>query len=131
MVDLLSQAGKTRVAVLYQNDSYGNDGLEGVKMAVAGQPGMELVASWYYRRNTEAVNSAAFRIAEANPDAVIIIGGYQPAARIIEKLRMKLDPDPTFLAVSFVGSNALADELGSGGRGRICHAGGAAAHRYR
>ena len=117
MVDLLSQAGKTRVAVLYQNDSYGNDGLEGVKMAVAGQPGMELVASWYYRRNTEAVNSAAFRIAEANPDAVIIIGGYQPAAGIIEKLRMKLDPDPTFLAVSFVGSNALAEELGSDGEG--------------
>ena len=117
MVDLLSQAGKTRVAVLYQNDSYGNDGLEGVKMAVAGQPSMELVASWYYRRNTEAVNSAAFRIAEANPDAVIIIGGYQPAARIIEKLRMKLDPDPTFLAVSFVGSNALANELGAAGQG--------------
>ncbi len=117
MVRLLSEAGKTRVAVLYQNDSYGNDGLTGVKAAVAGQAGMELVESWYYRRNTTAVNSAAFRIAEANPDAVIIIGGYQPAARIIEKLRMKLEPDPTFLAVSFVGSDALAGELGAVGEG--------------
>ena len=118
MVDLLSQARKTRVAVLYQNDSYGNDGLNGVQMAVDNnEAGMELVESWYYRRNTVAVNSAAFRIAEKNPDAVIIIGGYQPAARIIEKLRMKLEPDPTFLAVSFVGSDALADELGSDGEG--------------
>ena len=48
---------------------------------------------------------------------MIIIGGYQPAARIIEKLRMKMEPDPTFLAVSFVGSNALATELGPDGEG--------------
>ena len=112
MVELLSEAGKTRVAVLYQNDSYGNDGLTGVKNALASR-GMKPVASWYYRRNTEAINSAAFRISEAGPDAVIIIGGPKPAARIIEKLRMKMEPDPTFLAVSFVGGNALAGELGS------------------
>ena len=117
MVELLSDAGKTRVAVLYQNDSYGNDGLDGVRAAVDRRADMTLVASWYYRRNTEAVNSAAFRIAEANPDAVIIIGGYQPAAALIEKLRMKLEPDPAFLAVSFVGSDALAGELGSDGEG--------------
>ena len=117
MVDLLDQAGKTRVAVLYQNDSYGNDGLDGVRAAVDSRASMDLVASWYYQRNTVAVNSAAFRIAEANPDAVIIIGGYRPAAQIIEKLRMKLEPDPTFLAVSFVGSNALAQELGPAGEG--------------
>lgn len=116
MVELLVAAGKTKVAVLYQNDSYGNDGLTGVKNALASR-GMEPVASWYYRRNTTAINSAAFRIAEANPDAVIIIGGYQPTARIIEKLRMKMEPDPTFLAVSFVGSDALAGELGSDGEG--------------
>ena len=117
IVELLSQAGKTRVAALYQNDSYGNDGLNGVKAAVESQAGMELVESWYYQRNTTAINSAAFRIAAANPDAVIIIGGYQPAARIVEKLRMKMEPDPTFVAVSFVGSNALATELGSDGEG--------------
>ena len=116
MIDLLVAAGKTRVAVLYQNDSYGNDGLNGVKKALASRS-MEPVASWYYRRNTEAINSAAFRISEANPDAVIIIGGYQPAAALIEKLSMKMEPDPTFLAVSFVGSDALATELGSDGEG--------------
>ncbi len=116
MVELLVAAGKTKVAVLYQNDSYGNDGLTGVKNALASR-GMEPVASWYYRRNTTAINSAAFRIAAANPDAVIIIGGYQPAAALIEKLRMKMEPDPTFMAVSFVGSDALAGELGSDGEG--------------
>lgn len=100
----------TRVAVLYQNDSYGLDGLEGVRQALESR-GMEPVASWYYRRNTSAVKTAAFRIAEAQPEAVIIIGSYAPAAAAIELLRSELEPDPVFIAVSFVGSEALADEL--------------------
>ena len=117
MVDLLAEAGIARVAVLYQNDSYGIDGLTGVNNALQDREDMELVASWYYRRNTEAVQSAAFRIAEADPEAVIIIGAYRPAARAIEKLRMKLGTDTIFMTVSFVGSNALADELGDAGEG--------------
>ena len=119
MVAYLQSEGISKVAVLYQNDSYGVDGLEGVQNALAqdGRQNMELVESWYYRRNTAAVNAAVFRIARANPEAVIIIGAYQPAAEAIEKLRMKLDPDPIFMNVSFVGSNALAEELGDAGAG--------------
>ncbi len=111
MVQHLVDADVTKVAVLYQNDSYGIDGLMGVRNALA-EHDMEPVASWYYRRNTSAVQSAAFRIAEAEPEAVIIIGTSAPAAQIIKKLRMKMDPDPVFLAASFVGSNALATALG-------------------
>ena len=119
MVAYLQSKGITKVAVLYQNDSYGIDGLEGVQNALAqdGRQNMELVESWYYLRNTAAVNAAVFRIARANPEAVIIIGAYQPAAEAIEKLRVKLDPDPIFMNVSFVGSNALAQELGDAGTG--------------
>ncbi len=116
MVARLTDAGVTRVAVLYQNDSYGIDGLTGVRQALERRD-MEPVASWYYRRNTQAVNSAVFRIAEANPEAVIIIGAYGPAARAIERLRAEVEPDPIFMAVSFVGSNALANELGASGEG--------------
>ena len=106
---LTSDLGITRVAVLYQNDSYGVGGLEGVRAALERR-GLEPVASWYYRRNTTAVNSAVFRIAEADPEAVIIIGAYAPAAEAVRLLRD--DVDPIFMAVSFVGSNALAAELG-------------------
>ena len=116
MVELLAAAGRTKVAVLYQNDSYGVDGLTGVENAVEAQ-GMELVASWYYRRNTEAVASAAFQIAGKQPEAVIIIGAYRPAARLIQKLRMDLGPETIFMAVSFVGSEAFATELGAAGEG--------------
>ena len=112
MVEYLSSQGKNSVAVLYQNDSYGIDGLGGVKAAVDRHDGMELVASWYYRRNTSSVKSAVFRIAEANPDAVIFVGTHAPTAAAIEMLRTKLDSDTAYMSVSFVGSNALAESLG-------------------
>ncbi len=81
ILEYLQGQGITRVAVLYQNDSYGLDGLTGVKQQVAAR-NMQLVESWYYRRNSEAVKSAVFRIAEADPapQAVIIIGASDPAA---------------------------------------------------
>ncbi len=111
MVDFLEKAGKTRVAVLYQNDSFGLDGLEGVKKALHEREGMHLVASWYYIRNTTAVKAAAYRIAKAEPDAIIIIGAYAPAAEFIKYSRLRLRDDPTFIAVSFVGSSALKVRL--------------------
>ena len=113
MVELLAAEGITKVAVLYQSDSYGLDGLNGVKLALSDRDDMELVESWYYLRNTDAVQSAAFRIGAAQPapEAVIIIGTHEPAARLIEKLRMKLGSDTIFMAVSFVGSYPLEEEL--------------------
>ena len=110
MVERLTEdLAVTRVAVMYQNDSYGQSGLNGVLEALERR-GLEPVASWYYERNSTAVKAAVFHIAAANPEAVIMIGAYQPVARAISLLRT--DIDPVFLAVSFVGGNALARELG-------------------
>ena len=116
MVEYLQGQGVTNVAVLYQNDSYGQDGLNGVKQQVIDH-NMQLVESWYYRRNSEAVKSAVFRIADADPapQAVIIIGASDPAARAIQMLRGKLGSDTIFMNVSFVGSDALAEKLQENG----------------
>ena len=73
------------------------------------------MASWYYQRNTSAVKAAALNIVNANPEAVIMIGAYAPVAKTIALLRE--DIDPVFMTVSFVGSNALAEELGPEGAG--------------
>lgn len=106
---LTEDLGVTRVAVMYQNDSYGQSGLNGVLEAL-GRRGLEPVVTWYYERNSSAVKLAVFHIADADPEAVIMIGAYQPVAKAISLLRM--DIEPVFMAVSFVGSNALARELG-------------------
>ncbi|MCY3505209.1 MAG: ABC transporter substrate-binding protein [Chloroflexi bacterium] len=111
---LTEDLGITRVAVMYQNDSYGQSGLDGVVEAL-GKRGLEPVAFWYYQRNSDAVKAAVFNIVAADPEAVIMIGAYAPVAKAISVARE--DIDPIFMAVSFVGSNALAQELGPDGAG--------------
>ena len=111
---LTADLGVTRVAVLYQDDSYGQNGLEGTRLALERR-GLKPVASWHYPRNTSAVKGAARRIIAANPEAVIMVGSYAPVVRTIELVRRELDP--VLMAVSFVGSNALADALGDTGAG--------------
>ena len=113
---LTEDLGITKVAVLYQNDSFGIDGLNGVREALRSR-GMEPVASWYYSRNTNAVKEAVYRIADGRPEAVIIVGSHAPAVEAIQRLRSALLSDPVFMAVSFVGSNALAEALGDEGEG--------------
>ena len=111
---LTEDMGITRIAVMYQNDSYGQAGLNGVLEALERR-GLQLSASWHYQRNTSSVKTAAFNIVQANPEAVIMIGAYSPTARAIAL--MKQDIDPVFMAVSFVGSYALAEALGPQGAG--------------
>ena len=69
-----------------------------------------------YTRNTSAVKAAVLDIKEGNPEAVIMIGAYQPMAEFIKWARHE-GMEALFLNVSFVGSNALARELGEDGVG--------------
>ena len=111
---LTEDLGITRIAVIYQNDSYGGAGLRGAEAALARR-GLAPVSTWYYQRNTSAVKTALLHLIIANPEAVIMIGAYAPVAEIISQARRHIDP--VFMSVSFVGSNALAAELGPNGAG--------------
>ncbi|MCY4624117.1 MAG: ABC transporter substrate-binding protein [Chloroflexi bacterium] len=110
---LTTDLGITRISILYQDDSFGRAGLQGVLNAMEKRD-MELASIGLYQRLTTAVKAALLDIRQGDPQAVIIIGAYQPAAALIKWAR-HLGMDPVFIAVSFVGSNALAESLGSGG----------------
>ncbi|MEE9210244.1 MAG: ABC transporter substrate-binding protein [Kiloniellales bacterium] len=114
---LVADLGVTRIAILYQDDSYGRAGLAGVELALEKRD-MELVAEGTYRRNTTAVKRAVLSIRKGKPEAVIMIGAYKPCAAFI-KVARKVGLDAKFLNVSFVGSKALAKELAEAGEGVI------------
>ena len=114
---LVADLGVTRIAILYQDDSYGRAGLAGVELAL-DKRGMQLVAQGTYKRNTTAVKRAVLSIRKGKPEAVIMIGAYKPCAEFI-KVARKVGLDAKFLNVSFVGSKALAKELGADGQGVI------------
>jgi ABC-type branched-subunit amino acid transport system substrate-binding protein len=118
MVERLTKdRGFKNIAILYQDDGFGRAGLAGVQKAM-DKRGMKLVAEGNYERNTVAVKGALLAIRKAKPDAVIMVGAYKPCAEFI-KLSRKLKFDPVFMNISFVGSNALAKELGPDGAGVV------------
>ncbi|MCY3619234.1 MAG: ABC transporter substrate-binding protein [Acidimicrobiaceae bacterium] len=112
---LTDDLGITRVGVMYQNDSFGRAGFRGAVAALARRD-MEPVSIGIYPRNTTAVKTALLDLRLGEPEAVIMIGAYEPVARLISWAR-RTDMDPVFMTVSFVGSNALAQELGPDGAG--------------
>lgn len=114
---LTKDLGYTRIAILYQDDSFGRAGLSGVQKALEKR-GMALAAEGTYQRNTVAVKQALMEIRKAQPEAVAIVGAYKPAAEFI-RLSRKLKFEPTFLNISFVGSLALAKDLGADGAGVV------------
>lgn len=114
---LVDDLGLTDIAILYQDDGFGRVGLSGVTKALEARD-MTLVAEGSYTRNTVAVKSALLEIRKAKPQAVVMVGAYKPLAEFI-KLSHKMKMDPTFVTISFVGSKALAAELGADGDGVI------------
>ncbi len=112
---LTTDLGIKRIAVMYQDDSFGRAGYRGVRQALERRS-MEPVAIGVYQRNTTAVKTGLLNLHSANPDAVILIGAYRPVATLIAWAR-HIGLDPVFMTISFVGSNALARELGRGGAG--------------
>ncbi len=114
---LVDDLGLSRVAILYQDDSFGRVGLAGVIKAL-DRRGMALVAEGTYMRNTTAVKTAFLAIRRSRPEAVVMVGAYKPCATFI-KLARRFDLEARFVTISFVGSDALAKELGADGEGVI------------
>jgi len=79
---------------------------------------MSLVAEGTFKRNTTAIKSALLEIMKGQPQAVVTVGPYKPIAEFI-KLARQLRFDAVFMAISFVGSDSLAQELGNQGTGVI------------
>lgn len=112
---LIQDLAIKRIAVVYQDDSFGRDAHAGLRAALHRRD-LKLVASGVYERNTSAVKTALLDIRRAKPEAVVLICAYRAAAAMILWSRAT-GFDPVFMAISFVGSNALAGELGSRGIG--------------
>ena len=118
MVERLTRdLGVNRIGILYQDDSYGRAGLAGTLQALQRR-GMTLAAEATYPRNTRAVKTAVLDLTFGNPEAVIIVGAYQPVTAFIRWSR-RLGFNPIFVNISFVGSSALAKALGPSGKGVV------------
>lgn len=117
IVKQLTSLGLKKIAVFYQNDAYGKAGLDGVTLALNGL-GLKTVAQATVERNSVDVAKAVQTLVAAAPDAVVQISAYKSCAAFIRAAR-KAGYGGTFYNVSFVGTQALADELGKDGAGVV------------
>ena len=113
---MTADLGIERIAVLYQDDSFGRAGYNGA-LAALDRRGMEPVAVGLYPRNTTAVKSALLDLSKGKPEGVIMVGAYDPIGEFILWARETKLVEAEFITISFVGSNALAEKLGSKGEG--------------
>jgi ABC-type branched-subunit amino acid transport system substrate-binding protein len=117
MVQHLTSLGLSKIAVFYQNDAYGKAGLEGVERALAKRQ-LKPVARATVERNTVDVQKALDALLPGQPDSIVQIGAYKACAAFIRQARAR-GFGGQFFNVSFVGSKALADELGDLGAGIV------------
>jgi branched-chain amino acid transport system substrate-binding protein len=116
---LVDKMGLKKVACFYQNDPYGQSGLAAITKALEKR-GMTLCASGQYERNTVAVADALAAIAGSEPDAIVMVGAYKACAQFIKSARAEAKTAKSvFTNLSFVGTDALAKELGADGEGVI------------
>lgn len=102
---LWGERGVRKIAVIYQDDAFGKAVLDGIVHALARR-GAKPVALGTFARNTLQVAQGIQAVREANPEAVILAGPYAPVAAILKSAHAG-GWDPLFLAVSFVGTEAL------------------------
>jgi branched-chain amino acid transport system substrate-binding protein len=104
-----------RIAVFYQNDAYGKTGLDGVVRALKKR-NLDVVGMGTVERNSSNVADAVNKIKQSDPQAVVMISAYTSCAAFIKAMKTQ-GAQPLFWNISFVGSQALARELGPDGVG--------------
>jgi branched-chain amino acid transport system substrate-binding protein len=112
IVKNLTTVGIDRIAVFYQDDGFGRAGLEGTRKALAARH-LTVAAEASVPRNSVAVGSAVAAIANARPQAVVMVTLYKPTAAFIKQLRAT-GSAAYFVALSPVGTEQLVEELGPG-----------------
>ena len=115
IVEQVVSTGGRKISVFYQDDAYGEAGRKGTEIALAKR-NMKIHSTGTVERNTLKVEKAVETISASAPDAVVMVGAYAACAEYIRQMK-KAGSASQFYNVSFVGSKALSDALGSEGVG--------------
>jgi branched-chain amino acid transport system substrate-binding protein len=115
MIELFGSLGIKKVAILYQDDSFGRDGLAGFQSNLAAHKLSALVTADYDRKDLK-VDKAVNAIAAANPQAVLMACTPSACADFVKQMHKK-GAHPAFMMLSNVSSETFFESLGDDGRG--------------
>ena len=112
IVDELVRDARQRIAVVYQNDAFGEDGLQASLKALR-RHGLKPVATATVERNSVRVSNAVRTIRRSQPNGVVIISAYPSSAAFSREL-LRHGDRAQLMNVSFVGTRALQEALTRG-----------------
>jgi ABC-type branched-subunit amino acid transport system substrate-binding protein len=115
MVESLGVLAITKVAILYQDDSFGKDGLAGFEKNMAERKIKPLLVATYDRKDLK-IDAAVASISAANPQAVLMACTPSVCSDFVKKIHKK-GFNPRFLMLSNVSSDSFFKSLGDDGRG--------------
>jgi ABC-type branched-subunit amino acid transport system substrate-binding protein len=90
-----------RFAIFYQNDSFGLTALEGAKKTLSLHKHCEWVEA-SHERNSPNIDTAAQKIIDFDPSAILICSQYSPSVALIHKLGVDFLQNKSIMAVSYV-----------------------------
>ena len=105
MVDEMVRDAHHRIAIVYQDDAFGQDGLDGA-MAALTSHGLKPVAVTTVQRNSAQVGDALDDLMVVNPNGVVLVSAYVSSAALATALRER-GSSAQIMNVSFVGTQAL------------------------
>ena len=109
IVDSLVRNARQKIAIIYQDDAFGKDGLKSAESALK-KHGLKPVAIATVQRNSAKIQSALQVLLSSQPNAIIIISTYVSSAALSREL-LKRDVKAQIMNVSFVGTRALEKSL--------------------
>jgi ABC-type branched-subunit amino acid transport system substrate-binding protein len=117
IIEYLSTIGVKKIAIFYQADGFGKDG-QLASARTTKRVGTTIIAEGSVEPNSVDVSKAVAAISKAEPQAVIMYTLFKPAVEFVKAMKAA-GANPTFIALSPVGTNGLVKELGADSRGLI------------
>ncbi|ACS79184.1 ABC transporter substrate-binding protein [Maridesulfovibrio salexigens] len=108
---MVEDLGITKIAVFYQYDAFGFDGLTGTELALKDFD-LEPVARGSYTRGSLDVSEGVERIKDSGAQAVFMIGTSGPCIKFMNHLQQE-GLSPVYYTVSFMGAREFARHLKS------------------
>ncbi len=109
IVDSLVRNARQKIAIIYQDDAFGKDGLKSAELALKTH-GLKPIAIATVQRNSAQIQPALQVLTSSRPNAIIIISTYVSSAALSKEL-LQRDIKAQIMNVSFVGTRALEQSL--------------------
>ncbi|WP_034632162.1 ABC transporter substrate-binding protein [Maridesulfovibrio bastinii] len=106
-----------KIAVFYQYDAYGFDGLTGTELALKNY-GLAPVGRGSYVRGATDIQEGLDKIISSGAEAVFLIGTAEPCAEFV-RMAAEKGFNPVYYMVSFVGGDQFIKCLGKDNNQRI------------